>query len=192
MLTGNDTHLLYLDYGADAQRCGLGDIDLSERGMRFTSRWQFSIGTQLSVSLVHLHPRLGQCRMTLEGIVVWCEPKADKGHESDRRQRRRAREHAATLLLHLPRAAAPAQGDVPLPRRDQNRGARRRDPSRRTRALRFLHLQFGEWAGRTRKGLNNLGRWGCDLLRNREGTSRLAGVTGFPSRNRRNPLCTRR
>jgi len=82
MLTGNDTHLLYLDYGADAQRCGLGDIDLSERGMRFSSRWQFSIGTQLSVSLVHLHPRLGQCRMTLEGIVVWCEPKADKGHES--------------------------------------------------------------------------------------------------------------
>jgi hypothetical protein len=82
MLTGTDSHSLYLDYGADAQRCGLGDIDLSERGMRFTSRWQFSIGTQLSVALVHCHPRLGPCRMTLEGIVVWCEPKAAKGHES--------------------------------------------------------------------------------------------------------------
>jgi len=82
MLTGTDHPSLYLDYGADAQRCGLGDIDVSERGMRFTSRWQFSIGTQLSVLLTHRHPRLGMCRMTIEGIVVWCEPKADKGHES--------------------------------------------------------------------------------------------------------------
>jgi hypothetical protein len=82
MLTGPETTSIYLDYGADAQHCGIGDIDLSERGMRFTSRWQFSIGTQLSVLLVHMHPRLGLCRMTLEGIVVWCEPKAGKGHES--------------------------------------------------------------------------------------------------------------
>ena len=82
MLTGTVNHSLYLDYGADAQNCGFGDIDLSERGMRFTSRWQFSIGTQLSVLLVHTHPRLGPCRMTLEGTVVWCEPKAGKGHES--------------------------------------------------------------------------------------------------------------
>ena len=82
MLTATSSPALYLDYGADAQVCDPGNLDISERGMRFTSRWQFSIGTQLSVSLVHLHPRLGQCRMTLEGIVVWCEPKADKGHES--------------------------------------------------------------------------------------------------------------
>lgn len=82
MLNGTTTPSLYLDYGADAQECQLGDIDLSERGMRFTSRWQFSIGTQLSVLLVQMHPRLGRCRMTLEGIVVWCEPKAGKGHES--------------------------------------------------------------------------------------------------------------
>jgi hypothetical protein len=82
MLNGTATPSLYLDYGADAQECQLGDIDLSERGMRFTSRWQFSIGTQLSVLLVHMHPRLGLCRMTLEGIVVWCEPKAGKGLES--------------------------------------------------------------------------------------------------------------
>ena len=82
MLTGNATPLLYLDYGADAQCCDFDDIDLSERGMRFTSRWQFSIGTQLSVSLVHNHPRLGKRRVTIEGIVVWCEPNAAKGHES--------------------------------------------------------------------------------------------------------------
>ena len=82
MLTGNATPSLYLDYGADAQSCGFGEIDLSERGMRFTSRWQFSIGTQLSVLLVHTHPRLGLRRMPLEGIVVWCEPKDGKGFES--------------------------------------------------------------------------------------------------------------
>jgi len=82
MLTGTDTPLLYLDYGADAQRCEFGDIDVSERGMRFTSRWQFSIGTQLSVLLTHMDPRQGFCRMTIEGIVVWCEPTADKRHES--------------------------------------------------------------------------------------------------------------
>jgi len=82
MLTGTANPSLYLDYGADAQSCGFEDIDISERGMRFTSRWQFSIGTQLSVSLVYKHPRLGQHRVTLEGIVVWCEPNAAKGHES--------------------------------------------------------------------------------------------------------------
>ncbi|HEY3897338.1 MAG TPA: PilZ domain-containing protein [Chthoniobacter sp.] len=82
MLTGTDCPSLFLDYGVDAQRCGLGDIEVSERGMRFSSRWQFSIGTQLSVLLVHIHPRLGRCRVTIEGIVVWCEPKPDKGHES--------------------------------------------------------------------------------------------------------------
>ena len=82
MLTGNETPLLYLDYGADAQRCDFEDLDVSERGMRFTSRWQFSIGSQISVLLTHMHPRLGLCRMTVEGIVVWCEPKGQKGHES--------------------------------------------------------------------------------------------------------------
>jgi hypothetical protein len=82
MLTDTASPSLYLDYGADAQKCQLGDIDLSERGMRFTSRWQFTIGTQLSVLLTHLHPRLGLCRMAIEGTVVWCEPKPGQGHES--------------------------------------------------------------------------------------------------------------
>jgi hypothetical protein len=82
MLTGTDCPSLFLDYGADAQRCSLDEIDISERGMRFASRWQFSIGTQLSVLLVNRHPRLGLSRVTIEGIVVWCEPKAGKGYES--------------------------------------------------------------------------------------------------------------
>lgn len=81
MLTAPASPSLYLDYGADAQPCASGDVHLSERGMRFTSRWQFSIGTQLSVLLVHMDPRRGLCRMAIEGTVVWCEPNA-KGYES--------------------------------------------------------------------------------------------------------------
>jgi len=82
MLTGKTPPSLYLDYGADAQDCGAGEIHLSERGMRFTSRWQFSIGTQLAVLLVHMDPQRGLCRMTIEGTVVWCEAIAGKGYES--------------------------------------------------------------------------------------------------------------
>lgn len=63
---------LCLDYGVDEQRCDTS-LSISERGMRFISRWQFSLGTQLSVACVWPHSRLGTSRVTLEGIVVWCE-----------------------------------------------------------------------------------------------------------------------
>jgi hypothetical protein len=73
---------LFLDYGADAENCGQGAVHISERGMRFESRWQFPIGTQLAISLQRLHPRLGQNQVTIEGIVVWCEPRDGKRYES--------------------------------------------------------------------------------------------------------------
>ncbi len=73
---------LFLDYGADAENCGHGALEISERGMRFESRWQFPIGTQLAVSLQRLDPRLGQNRVTIEGIVVWCAPRHGKRYES--------------------------------------------------------------------------------------------------------------
>ncbi|HEX8295395.1 MAG TPA: PilZ domain-containing protein [Chthoniobacteraceae bacterium] len=73
---------LYLDYGADADIGGHNALEISDRGMRFESRWQFSIGTRLSVALQYLDSRLGQTRVTVEGIVVWCEPRPDKRHES--------------------------------------------------------------------------------------------------------------
>ena len=72
----------YLDYGVDAEHAACGTVDISERGMRFVSRWQFTIGTQLSIALQHMHPRLGLTRVTLEGIVVWCEAAQDKRYES--------------------------------------------------------------------------------------------------------------
>ena len=64
---------LCLDYGVDEQPCD-ESFSISERGMRFISRWQFSLGTTLSVACVWPHPRLGALRVKLEGIVVWCEP----------------------------------------------------------------------------------------------------------------------
>ena len=70
-----------LDYGTD-ETSGGAEFTLSERGMRFRSRWQFSIGTQLAVACVWDHPRLGRQRVTIEGIVVWSGPGADSGHET--------------------------------------------------------------------------------------------------------------
>src|SRR4030095_8688972 len=64
---------LYLDYGADAQICDDGSLEISDRGMQFRANWCFEIGTQLAVVLVCPPPRLGMQRLLVEGIVVWCE-----------------------------------------------------------------------------------------------------------------------
>ena len=72
----------YLDYGVDAESGERGSVEISERGMKFQCRWQFSIGTQLSIALQHMHPRLGLSRVAVEGIVVWCEPTTEKRYES--------------------------------------------------------------------------------------------------------------
>lgn len=73
---------IYLDEVDDEKQCGIGEVEISERGLRFTSRWTFSIGTQLVVALLHMHPRLGLSRVQLEGIVVWCEPQGTQRHET--------------------------------------------------------------------------------------------------------------
>ena len=73
---------IYLDYGVDAKSCSNGTLELSERGIRFESQWQFEVGTHLSIALSQMHPRLGLCRMSVEGIVVWCEPRGEKCYEN--------------------------------------------------------------------------------------------------------------
>lgn len=40
--------------------------------MRFNSRWQFEIGTQLAISFDY-GSQFGTKRLMAEGIVVWCE-----------------------------------------------------------------------------------------------------------------------
>ena len=86
---------IYLDDSADAQRCGAGGLEISELGMRFLSTRRFSIGTTLAVTLHQMHPRLGLCRIELEGLVVWCEPGA--GHRCE----------CTLLFLELPDAIRP-------------------------------------------------------------------------------------
>lgn len=72
---------LHLDGGCGCQT-STGAVELSERGLRFTGPWHFGIGTQLKVAVNDMHPRLGQCHMQLEGIVVWCQPTTDGQHET--------------------------------------------------------------------------------------------------------------
>ena len=67
---------LCLDYGVDEQTCG-DSFDVSERGMRFISRWNFVLGTTLSIKCVWRHPRFGSRQIPVEGIVVWSEPVFD-------------------------------------------------------------------------------------------------------------------
>ena len=72
---------LYLDYGVDAQICAEDAVEISERGMRLRSRWQFEIGTQISIAIVPPETRLPSERLIVEGIVVWCEPSAQRDYE---------------------------------------------------------------------------------------------------------------
>jgi hypothetical protein len=62
----------FLDYGADDHVSEEG-LAVDERGMRFISRWQFTIGTQLDIRCSCQHPRLGREQVHLSGIVVWSE-----------------------------------------------------------------------------------------------------------------------
>ena len=71
LLHGSRAHLV-LEYGVDEQSCEQG-IAIDERGLRFITRWQFSLGTQLQVKCRYRHPLLGWSDVLMEGIVVWCE-----------------------------------------------------------------------------------------------------------------------
>ena len=63
---------LYLDYGADAHDCTNQGFEICERGMRFNSHWQFSLGTQLAVSFAYQDDKGESRRVTTEGIIVDC------------------------------------------------------------------------------------------------------------------------
>jgi len=69
---------IYLDYGADEHDCTNQGFEICERGMRFNSHWQFSLGTQLAVSFTYADDRGQTQRVTTEGIIVDCEQIACK------------------------------------------------------------------------------------------------------------------
>ena len=64
---------IYLEYGADAHECSHSDLNISERGMVFKSRWQFAVGTQLSLLFAYKDLFGRPARTEVEGIVVDCE-----------------------------------------------------------------------------------------------------------------------
>lgn len=79
MITSNSRLSFHLDCGADAHSGGCRDLEICEQGMLFRSRWQFPIGTELSVAITHRDPRRGLRRMTLEGVVVGRELQRGRG-----------------------------------------------------------------------------------------------------------------
>jgi len=64
---------IYLDYGSDAQKCPYTDLNISERGMVFKSRWQFTVGTQLSLLFAYKDLFGRPAKTEVEAIVVDCE-----------------------------------------------------------------------------------------------------------------------
>lgn len=73
---------IYLDYGADEHDCSNQGFEICERGMRFNSHWQFSLGTQLAVSFAYQDDEGETRRVTTEGIIVDCEQIACKCYTS--------------------------------------------------------------------------------------------------------------
>jgi outer membrane receptor for Fe3+-dicitrate len=73
---------IYLDYGVDKHDCSNQGFEICERGMRFNSHWQFSLGTQLAVSFAYQDDSGGTRRVTTEGIIVDCEQIACKCYYS--------------------------------------------------------------------------------------------------------------
>src|SRR5437879_4215790 len=67
-----------LDCGADEAACNAGDLEISERGMRFASPWRFSLGSQLAVGLAFCGENGVRQRARAEGLVVECEETAPR------------------------------------------------------------------------------------------------------------------
>lgn len=73
---------IYLDYGADEHNCAGESFEICERGMKFSSRWQFSLGTQLAVAFSYPDKDGKMQRATTEGIIVDCQHIACKCYET--------------------------------------------------------------------------------------------------------------
>ena len=69
---------IYLDYGADAIDPADAACELCERGMRFCSPWQFTVGSLLHICFAFEEE--APCRIEVEGCVVECLCTGDKEH----------------------------------------------------------------------------------------------------------------
>ncbi len=70
---------LYLDYGADAQTCEPGQLEVCDRGMCFRSSWQFEVGTVIAVVCVRSEAGAAPEQLRVEGVVARCEPECIDG-----------------------------------------------------------------------------------------------------------------
>ena len=70
---GQSATSIFLDYGADAEKCDDKEIRICERGMCFKSRWQFDLGAELAISLTYHDHHQKLRRADLEGIIAGCE-----------------------------------------------------------------------------------------------------------------------
>lgn len=57
-------------------------MSVSERGMSFQSRWQFTIGTELAVSCAWPGAGRQSTRLSLQGVVVGCAPHPAGGYDT--------------------------------------------------------------------------------------------------------------
>jgi len=75
----NADYAVYLDYGVDSFFGYFGQLALTERGIRFKSRWRFSLGTQLALRLCVEGKDAHEPRVCEEvtGLVVSCDPLFD-------------------------------------------------------------------------------------------------------------------
>ncbi len=73
---------LFLDYGADAQVCQPGQLEVCDRGMCFRSNWKFEIGTVIAVACVRTTALGKMERVRVEGYVIRCEAEAGEGNRS--------------------------------------------------------------------------------------------------------------
>lgn len=64
---------IFLDYGADGERCNDKEMRLCERGMCFKSRWQFELGTELAIALTCHDQSMKLRRVDVQGVIAECK-----------------------------------------------------------------------------------------------------------------------
>ena len=64
---------IFLDYGADGEKCDERELRVCERGMCFKSRWQFDPGAELAIALTYRDRNGKLQRADLRGVIAECE-----------------------------------------------------------------------------------------------------------------------
>jgi len=71
---------IFLDYGADAVGAEDAACEICERGMRFSSHWQFTLGAVLHIAFAFEDS--APCRIEAEGLVVDCIATGKKEYQT--------------------------------------------------------------------------------------------------------------